>query len=363
MINKRTRLYDAELAAGARFGPWFGWELPVRFTDPLLEYRAVRAEAGLIDQSYRGILELSGKDRTRFLNGMVTNDVKPLKVGDGLYAVMLTSHGKLIADMRIYALADAYWLDLHEELAPKARQTLERHLIGDRVEIRDRSAEFIPLALQGPASVELLARLGIEATKGLADYQHLEAAIAGTPVRVIRSSETGEEGFVIVVPVPEATTVWQALLGVGNGDQLRPVGMEALNILRIEAGIPWYGLDMDETNLLQEAGLERAASFSKGCYIGQETVARIAHRGHVNWHLVGLLIEGGEAPGVGAKLLHEQREVGRIASAVHSPALGRPVALGYVRRERKEPGTILELQTSTGATTAQIAPLPFYKRQ
>ncbi len=363
-MSKRTRLYDAEQAAGASFGEWFGWQLPARFVDPLLEHRSVRAGAGLIDQSYRGILELSGKDRTRFLNGMVTNDLKSLKTGDGLYAAMLTPHAKLMADMRIYAIEDAYWLDLHEELIPKVRQALERHQIADQVEIRDRCGEFAPLALQGPASAELLGWLGIEGAKALGEYQHCEAGIEAIPVRVVRASETGEEGFIVLVPSQAAITIWQRLLETWRGDhQPRPVGMEALNMLRVEAGIPWYGHDMDESNLLQEAGLERATSFSKGCYIGQETVARIAHRGHVNWHMVGLLIEGEEVPEVGMKLLHDQREVGRVTSTVRSPVLGRPIALGYVRRERKEPGTLLKLQTTKGAAAAEIVPLPFYKRR
>jgi glycine cleavage system T protein len=362
-MGKRSPLYGTELAAGVVFGEWFGWELPARFSDPTLEHRAVRDSVGLIDLSYRGILELTGKDRTRFLNGMVTNDVKSLKLGSAQYTAMLTQHGKLLADMRIYALADAYWLDLHEELIPKVRDVLERHLIGDQVEIRDRSGEFTMVALQGPASVELLTALEIGEVKSLAEYQHLRAIIDGIPVQVIRASETGEEGFVLVVPLSAVGGAWRALLQAGRDLQLQPVGMEAFNILRIEAGIPWYGLDMDETNLLQEAGLERAASFSKGCYIGQETVARTAHRGHVNWHLVGLLLEGGEAPEVGAALLHEQREVGRITSAIRSPILDRPIAMGYVRRERMAPGTILHLQTQKGTSSAEIVPLPFYKRK
>jgi glycine cleavage system T protein len=361
-MMKRTRLYDVEQAAGATFGQWFGWEVPLRFSDPVAEHRAVRIGAGLTDQSYRGILELSGKDSLRFLNGMVTNDVRSLTPGSGLYAAMLTSHGKLVADMRVYALADAYWLDLHAELLPKVRQMLERHLIADRVEIRDRSQEFVFLALQGPASGEVLSRLGVEAAKRLHEHQHLEDGIDGTPVTVIRVSETGEEGFIVLVPGEAAAATWAVLLLAGRSDQLRPVGMEALNILRTEAGVPWYGLDMDETNLLQETGLERAASFSKGCYIGQETVVRIAHRGHVNWHLVGLSIEGSVVPEIGTKLIRDQREVGRITTAVRSPTVGRPIALGYVRREWKEPGTNLELQPPEGAT-AQIVSLPFYKRQ
>lgn len=362
-MGKRTPLYDSEHAAGATFGEWFGRELPARFSDPSLEYHTVRAGMGLVDQSYRGILELRGKDSTRFLNGMVTNDVKSLKAGSGQYAAMLSVHGKLIADMRIYAVADGYWLDLQEELVPKVLQTIDRHLIADQVEVRDRSADFVLLALQGPASLELLARLGIGGAKDLEEYQHLETAIEGRSVRLIRASETGEEGFVLAPEAGAAAAVWEALLQAGRDDRLRPVGMEALNTLRIEAGIPWYGIDMDETNLLQEAGLERAASFSKGCYIGQETVVRVAHRGHVNWHLVGLVIGGSEVPEVGAKLRHEQREVGRITSAVHSPALNGPVALGYVRRERMAPGTILELRASQGDTSAEIVLLPFYKRR
>jgi glycine cleavage system T protein len=359
-MTKRTRLYEVEHAAGAIFGQWFGWEVPSRFSDPVAEHRAVRVGVGLTDQSYRGILEVSGNDRVRFLNGMVTNDVRALKPGSGLYAAMLTSHGKLIADMRIYAQADAYWLDLFEELLPTVRGMLERHLIADQVDIRDRSEEFVALALQGPASAEVLSRLGIDAAKRLEDYEHLEARIDGTPVRVIRTGETGEVGFLVVVPTRSAAATWEALTLAGRSDQLRPVGMEALNILRVEAGIPWYGLDMDASNLLQETGLERAASFSKGCYIGQETVVRIAHRGHVNRHLVGLSIESGMAPEIGTKLIRDQRDVGWITSAVHSPIVGRPIALGYVRREWKEPGTRLELQAPGG--TAEVVSLPFYQR-
>jgi folate-binding protein YgfZ len=277
---------------------------------------------------------------------------------------MLTVHGKLIADMRIYAIDDRYWLDVHQELAPKVLQAIDRHLVADRVEVRDRSADFALLTVQGPASAELLARLGIGMAKDLEEYQHLEATVEGKPVRVIRASETGEEGFVLVTEAGAAVAVWEALLQAGRDDRLRPVGMEALNILRVEAGVPWYGIDMDETNFLQEVGLEgRAASFSKGCYIGQETVVRIAHRGHVNRHLVGLVVGGGDVPEAGAKLRHEGREVGWITSAVHSPALNRPIALGHVRREQMAPGTVLELRTSEADIAAEVVPLPFYKRK
>jgi glycine cleavage system T protein len=362
-MSKRTPLYETELAAGAAFGEWFGWELPARFGDPAIEHRAVRETVGLIDLSHRAILELAGKDRTRFLNGMVTNDVKSLKPGSGQYAAMLTTHGKLMADMRIYALADAYWLDLHEELIPKTREALDRHIIADQVDLTDRSGEVVMVAIQGPASLELLAGLGIAGAKSLAEYQHLETSIKGAGVRIIRASETGEEGFIAVAPAPSSDTVWQALMEAGRAHQLRLVGMEALNLLRVEAGIPWHGLDMDENTLLQEVGLERAVSFSKGCYIGQETVARVAHRGHVNRHLTGLLIEGTGVPVPGTKLLRELQEVGRITSAVRSPTLGHAIALGYVRREWMTPGTILELETLEGIRSAETVPLPFYKRK
>jgi glycine cleavage system T protein len=358
-MAKRTSLYDIELGAGARFGEWFGWEVPARFSDLLLEYRAVRATSGLIDRSYRGIIELTGKDRTRFLNGMITNDVGLLKEGDGLYAAVLTTHGKIIADMRVYAEGDAYWLDLQEARIPEVRRLLDRHLIADRVEIRERSADFALLALEGPGSADILTRLGVARASGLAEYQHTNARIDGTAVRVMRAGETGEQGFVLAVPATSAGTVWTTLLHAGTGAGVTPVGMEAANVLRIEAGIPWYGSDMDETNFLQEAGLERAASFTKGCYIGQETVARIKYRGHVNRHLVGLYIHGAEVPAPGATLLFEQKEVGRITSAVWSPALNRPIALGYVRRERKEPRTVLEVNTPKGVATAEVTSLPF----
>jgi len=363
MSGKRTLLYDVERERGASFAPRFGWELPARFDGPAEEYRAARTAAGLIDLTYRGLLEVSGKDRTRFLNGMVTNDVRSLAPGQGLYAAFLTPRGKLIADARIYASADAYWIDLHEELAPKVRQVLERHLIADQVEIRDRSGECVALGVQGPASPELLARLGLEQAKDLKEHQHLEAAILGLPARLIRVSETGDDGFVILVPASAAPDLWRSLLQAWQREGVAPVGMGTLNILRIEAGIPWYGVDMDETTLLQEAGLEQAVSFSKGCYVGQETVARVAHRGHVNWHLLGLLVHGHDVPEAGARLYHQGRPAGRITSAVRSPALGRTVALAYVRRELKAPGTHLDIVGRDRTLDGEVVPLPFYRRR
>jgi folate-binding protein YgfZ len=190
-------------------------------------------------------------------------------------------------------------------------------------------------------------------------FQHIEASLAGTTVRILRADDTGADGYNILTPRDATESVWQKLLQSGDRLGLQPVGFAALNMLRVEAGIPWYGIDMDEERIALEVGLDHALSFTKGCYVGQEVVERASSRGRVNRKLSGLLLEGDTAPHAGDKLFHDSQEVGWITSAVLSPRLGRPVALGYVRREHLEPGTRLRVDRSGIAVIAEVASLPF----
>ena len=262
------------------------------------------------------------------------------------------------ADLRVYAEESAILLDLDTRIKEKTVEALDRFIIADDVEIEDLSAHQVTLAVQGPSATEALAAAGLSSLPDQ-DLQHRDTTIADVPVRVIRSDQTGKGGYEFHVPSDRAAVVWQALAQL---DGLLPVGHTALNMLRVEAGIPWYGLDMDEDRIVLEVGLDRAISFHKGCYLGQEVVERASARGHMNRLLIGFLLQDeGQAalPTRGDRLLKGDKEVGWLTSVTNSPTLGRPIALGYVRREHGEPGTRLRIDRPDTDMIVEVTKLPF----
>ncbi|HWN90867.1 MAG TPA: glycine cleavage T C-terminal barrel domain-containing protein, partial [Verrucomicrobiae bacterium] len=188
-------------------------------------------------------------------------------------------------------------------------------------------------------------------------YSHQEVSIAGEPVRIVRRSHAASPGFDCWAAAPHGPALWKALREAGGA----PVGAEAAELLRVEAGIPAFGADVDENLILPETRLDQLVSYTKGCYIGQETVARVKYRGHVNRGLSGLVVEGKEVPTSGDVVLAEDKEVGRVTSAVHSIALGKPIALGYVRREHFEPGSAVAVRVRDQLVPARVVELPFVK--
>jgi len=354
----KTSLAAWHTAHGAVLTNDRGIELPERFAEPVLEYQAVREKAGLIDLSFRVQVRMIGEDRVTFLQGMVSNDIKALRSGDGCAAVLLTEQGRLVADLRVYALDTCLLLDVDARVKEKMIEALSRFIIADDVELEDLSDQQTTIALQGPLPTAVFATAGTPVSLAQ-EFQHGEAMLSGVNVRIVRVSDTGEDGYELLLPSAQTEQVWQALLQAGTPLGLRPVGLAALNILRVEAGIPWYGLDMDEGRIVLEVGLERAISFSKGCYLGQEVVERATARGHVNRKLSGLLVQGDTPPASGDKLFHGAQEAGWITSAVVSPRLGRPIALGYVRREHQAPGTQLQIDRQGTPMIAEVTALPF----
>lgn len=357
-MYKRSPLFDTEMAAGAQFRIYHDWELPEIFRDALAEHLAVRHAAGIIDASDRGRIELTGAERAAFLNNLLTNDIKALQPGAGVYAALLTPQGKLISDLNVYALEDRLILDLPGSVRAKALATLNRYLISEKAEIRDVSDHHATLSLQGPKSREWLSRWITVPEMQWLDI-HL-AAPDGVPTTIARISHTGEDGYDLCVPRERIVGVWRRLLSEGEGLGVLPVGMDALNTLRIEAGIPWYGVDMDESHIALEAGLDKAISITKGCYVGQETIARIIYRGHVNKKLTGLVMQGPGVPPSKSRVLLNGRQVGVVTSAIASPTLHRIVALAYIHRDLLQPGTFVEVEILSGLEPAQVAALPFY---
>lgn len=353
----RSPLHPVHERLGARFAEAEGWLLPAHYGDPAGEHAAVRTAAGLLDRSHRGKIEALGRHRASFLQGMLTNDVKVLGPGQGCWAAFLDPHGKVVSLLVVHALEDRLVLELDPGLTAKTLTALDRYLISERVEFRDASGEWGILGCHGPAARSMVEALIQSPLPELPPWHHVHQALDGARLRVVRAEATGEEGYDLWLPVDRLAEAWERLAALGA----RPVGQEALDILRVEAGIPWYGADVDDGTLAHEAPLEAAISYTKGCYIGQEVVARVTYRGHVNRKLVGFVLDDGPLPGRGDRVVVGGKEVGWITSAVASPALGRGIALGYLRREHWEPGTRVEVHAGARSLGAEVTTLPFYR--
>ncbi len=359
--ERRSALEATLASAGARFASLRGVRVAESFGEVESEVRAAREGAGVIDRSDRAYLTASGPDAASFLQRMTSNEVSGLEPGQGRYGLQLDAQGRIIADFYLLRMDDHILLETDWARREPLREVLEKHIIADEVEIRDASQQLASLSVEGPQSGRLLKAALSQGTLPGTEMNHVWVRLHEAPVLVVRLSETGEEGFRLIFVVEQAQNVWEALTAQRRHVDWKPVGQGALNILRTEAGIPWYGADLNEQTLPPEAGLEgRAISYTKGCYLGQEIVERIRSRGHVNRKLVGLMLGGDSLPAAGAKLLRNGKEVGVITTAVHSPTLEADIALGYVRREHLERGTKLDVE---GGGAAEVTTLPFYHRR
>lgn len=358
-MERRSALHATYEAARGTFVVHQGCLVPERFTSLAEECAAVRQAAGVVDRSARGFVIATGNDHVGFLHRMVSNDVKGLEPGQGNYSALLTVQGHLVADLYLWRMDDHILLETHWTTKDKMREMLEQYVIADDVVLEDQNDQLAALAVEGPAAAAVLEAAGAQTLPGK-EFNHTWVRLGDeTPVHVAKVSETGGAGYELIFLTEYAQNVWDALSGARARVPWKLVGLAALNVLRTEAGIPWYGVDMAGTTLPPEAGLEaRAISYTKGCYLGQEIIERIRSRGHVNRKLMGLLVEGTSVPAAGTKLMADGKEVGEITTAVHSPTFGRVIALGYVRREQFTPGTRLQM---TSGGTAEVAALPFFR--
>ncbi|HXJ77849.1 MAG TPA: aminomethyltransferase family protein [Candidatus Methylomirabilis sp.] len=347
-------LEDEHRAHGAVMKDACGFVVPAHYRDTVAEYRAVREGAGVIDRSLVGKATVTGRDRQAFLHAMLSNEINSLRPGQGTGAAFLDAHGKVMALLHIYVLEDRLLLELPPGLTTQTLQLFDKFLISEKAYFEAADESFAVVNVEGPGAPALLSRLCGRALD-LAPYEHVEVSLAGAPVRVIRRSDVGGAGCQCWTMAFHGPALWRALVEAGA----RPVGAEALNVLRVEAGIPWYGHDVDETVILPETRLEQLVSYNKGCYLGQEVVARVKYRGHVNRALSGLVVEGDRVPSSGAKVLGDGTDIGRVTSAVRSVAVGQPIALAYVRREHFAPGSAVAVEDGDGPMPAHVVSLPF----
>ena len=358
-MSKQSSLTDFHRENGAVFAEYEGWLLPRHFGDPAAEYRVLRGAAGLIDLSQRALLQVTGPDRLSFLQGMLSNDLRSLNPFDGQYAAILTQQGKVIADVRVLCAMNSFYLDFWENLKDKVIGHFQRYLVADDVEISDRSIDYTFLAIHGPSAELVLEKLLRDTPLPTRPKQHAMIDINGAAICIIREDFGGNPAFDLVVPRATAINVAHALTETGRQFSAAWVGEEAQNILRVENGIPRYGLDFNENNLLLEVGIDDAFSFTKGCYLGQEIVERIRSRGHVNKKLCGLVLDGSSPAAAGDSIHTDRKVVGTITSSVLSPRLDRPIALGYLGKEYWNPGTVVSVEHKGSTIRGTVSEVPF----
>lgn len=355
----RTALATAHERLGAQWVEQLGWEVSTHYGNLLAEYQAGHNSVGVIDLSHRGRIEVSGKERGQFLHGLVSNDIKGLKKGEGVFAAFLNATGRILSDCFIYNLEESFLIDTPPSTRERIYKALDRFSPAGDFNVTDLTEATALLTLQGPQAAQLLTNLGT--VLPLVELQLTEGVVAGHQLIIIKHSRTTEIGFDLFVSNEHSAAVFEALIQAGA----QPVGLDAFNLLRLEAGYPEYGIDMDENIILLEAGLERAVSYTKGCYLGQETIAKIHHRGHGQTakRLTGLVLKGQTvAPAKGAKVFNQSgKEIGHITSAAYSPKLEQVIALAYLRRDNFTPGQLHNVLSEGGNIAAEVTQCPFLK--
>jgi folate-binding protein YgfZ len=371
-------LRDNHQRLGATMGEQNGWSVPESYGVVLLEYADVReGGCGLIDLSSRGRILVSGTEAVQFLNGLITNDMKTLAVNSWMPAAFPNVQGRLIASVRVVRLKDegtdknvapAFLIDTEAATHDRVLKTIERFTLAGDFRVTDVTYQTAALSVMGSRAAavmrttlgdnaaDLLPNQSIQISWPQSDQTGSDPDDVRSGLTVMRESHASEDWFDLVVNADQAGSLWDALQDAGA----KPVGYAALEILRIEAGVPRYGVDMDETNVVTETALDDAVSYTKGCYVGQEIIARIKYRGHVAKKLTGVMFEQPVNVAAGATIHSaDGKEVGRVTSVANSPRLGRTIALAYLKYDYLAPGTSVKVISGKEVFEARVTELPF----
>jgi len=346
MLEMNATSLSDKLPAAGRLVEYHGAQTPAVFSSAQEEWAALRSGCGVFDLGWRAKLVVTGRDRTRWLNGMVTNNIRDLASGHGVYSFLLNAQGHILADMYVFNRGESFLIDTDRAQVENLAQLLKKYIIMDQVVLSEaEQGQITALGIEGPRSKDVLLRAGFEPSE-LEPLEVEDRIWNDVAVSLVRSMQGG---YMIWLPPENTGGMWEALAASGA----TPVGAEALEMWRIAAGIPRYGVDIRERDLPQETGQEQALNFSKGCYIGQEIVERIRSRGAVHRRFTGFSFEGA-APPAGTKIERDGRDVGEITSVTVLPS-GKAIALGYLRREGGGPGATLKID---GVQTT-VSELPF----
>lgn len=360
---KQSPLHSHHQALGAEMSAVEDWEIPLHYGNPIAEHLTVRNGVGISDLSNRGKIEVTGEDRVKWLQSIISNDLLPLQSGQGLYSSFMTHKGKMLSYFRVYLQENAIVIEDAGEIGDTTFQTFRKFLLyGTKAKMNNLLESWGIILLSGRESPKILSTaLGVDVTS-LPILSTIPHQIGDIQVLLARTEETGELDFEIFVPKSGLPAIWEKIWDVGNSMDLKPFGTAARQSLRIEAGLPQAGPDLNEEIVPPEANLEgRAFSLNKGCYPGQEVVARMDTYGSVKRRLVGLTVDSpeGSLPQKGARLFSGDRDVGWVSSASYSPVLKKNLALGFPLRDFTKPETELTVDIQGQRHPAVVHTLPF----
>jgi len=339
-----TPLAQVHARAGAKMGVWFGCALPDDFGDPAAEYRFANKSVALIDKNYRAYLSFTGPDRVRYLNAILTNNIKDLQAGHGNASLLLNPQGHILAEIETYAFAERLFCVSYAMIRESLIEALDKYIIMDDVTLTDETEKYGTLALEGPKAAPLVRGISGADLAVMKDLQSTEAAVGEIPCRVVKRTPGDVAGAEFVVERGKVGALWQILLDNVRKQGGGPMGYTALSGQRLAQGAPWFGYDFGEKQIPHEAALEKShISYTKGCYTGQEIVERVRSRGQVNRKRVQLLFSGDLIPPAGEMLMMmEGKDVGTVTRAARIWDPDMVLGMGYVRREALTPGTTLK---------------------
>lgn len=335
-----------------------------RFGDLESEYHALSDGAALVDRSDRGLLEITGADRAPWLHNLTTNEVKNVSPGEGNYAFVVNVQGRIQFDINVLVLKDKLWVDLDRGWLELAIAHFDKYTIVEDVSVTDRTDEFVRLGLVGEGARSVTEALGAPHAPAMPQLGTATIEWGGCSISLVRHDFCGPFGVELFVPVDRAVALWEALVDPSTEPAATPAGEEAVDIHRIEAGLPWPLREITNEYLPAETGqLERAVSYTKGCYLGQEVVERMRTREALARRLVGLRIEGEAIPPSGATIgIPEGTSAGVVTSACRSVLTGSVIALGYLKTAHCDPGTVVEVKWADGQARAVVKDLPFTEK-
>lgn len=347
-----TPLARLHQSAGAELGIWFGCVLPNDFGDWQREYWFAHKSVALEDKNYRAYFSFTGPDRVRYLNAILTNNIKDLSVSRGIISLLLNAQGHILAELETYAHADHLFCISYAMIRERLLDTLEKYIIMDDVTLTDETQRYGSIALEGPGAARLAQELTGFDLNSLPELGFTESRVNAVPCTLSRRSPGEFVGAEFLCERQHLESLWNTLSDKARAAGGGPAGYAALSALRLEQGIPWYNYDFGEKQIPHEAALENShLSFTKGCYTGQEIVERVRSRGHVNRRRVNLVFSGKSVPPAGEPLTAAGAEVGYVTRAAFSPSRDQPIGMGYVRRENNSSATQLHWREGTATVS------------